>query len=204
MNGLSPIFIRIPYALSTLLLLIFAQAASAQARGSHELDIPVAIRFIATEANAPPGTCGCFWLKGGAVDAAIPVLPRLSAEVEVAGVTVDRVPATSRGISEITLLAGPRYTLPLRHANISAHTLFGAVRGFDADFVVGANRADTSTNFAMALGGALEFRVSRHFSLRAAEVDFLQTNLPNGTDDRQRSIRLGAGIVFHVPLPATR
>lgn len=187
-----------------VLLLLWEQNARAQARSGHEVDLPVAVRFLAAEANAPPGTCGCFWLKGGAIDAALPLLPRLSAAIEVAGVTVDRVPASPRGLSEITLLAGPRYTMPARHASISAQALFGAVRGFDSDFVVGANRADTSTNFAMALGGALEFRVSRHLSLRAAQVDLLQTNLPNGADNRQRNIRVGAGIVLHVPLPASR
>ena len=187
-----------------LLLLSSAGTAFAQARSGERIDIPVGLRFTALEANAPPGTCGCFWLQGGAVDAAVPLLARLSAEVEIAGVTVHRVPASDRGLSEVTLLAGPRYTVPMGRASVSAHALFGAVRGFDADFVVGSNRADTSTNFAMALGVAPEFRLSRRLSLRAAEIDYVQTNLPNGAGDRQRSIRIGAGIVFHVPLPASR
>ena len=192
-------------SLVMVLLSMLTQAARAQAApGGRAVTIPVAIRFVTTEANAPPGACGCFWLRGGAADAAIPLLHRLSAEVEVAGATVDRVPASTRGLSEITLLAGPRYTVPLRHASISAHALFGAVRGFDADFVVGANRADTSTNFAMALGGALEVRLTGHLSLRAVQVDYLQTDLPNGVDNRQRNIRAGTGIVFHVSLPASR
>ena len=185
-------------------LLLWAATAHAQAAGARGGGIPVSLRLVATEANAPPGTCDCFWLKGGAADAAVPLLPRLSAMVEVSGVTVDRVPASTRGLSEITLLAGPRYTLPLRHASVSAHALFGAVRGFDADFVIGANRADTSTNFAMAFGGAVEVPISHRLSLRLAQIDFLQTDLPNGAGDRQRNVRVGAGIVFHVPLPASR
>jgi hypothetical protein len=190
--------------LGLLALPLLASLLHAQARTGEPIVIPVAVRFLVTEANAPPGTCGCFWLKGGAIDAAVPLFRRLSAAVELAGSTVDRVPATTRGLSEITLLAGPRYTVPLHHASVSAHALFGAVRGFDADFVVRTNHADTSTNFAMAVGGALELSLSRHFSLRAAEVDFLQTSLPNGAGDRQRSVRVGAGIVFLVPLPAGR
>ena len=189
--------------LATVLLLL-AATAHAQAAGARDGSIPVSLRFVATEANAPPGTCGCFWLKGGAADAAVPLLPRLSAVVEVSGVTVDRVPASTRGLSEITLLAGPRYTLPLQHASVSAHALFGAVRGFDADFVLGANHADTSTNFAMALGGAAEMPLSHRLSLRLAQIDFLQTDLPNGAGDRQRNVRVGAGIVFRVPLPGSR
>jgi hypothetical protein len=173
-------------------------------RNSSSTTIPIGIRFVASEANAPPGTCGCFWLKGAALDAAVPVLPHLSAQIEVAGVTVSRVPASTRGLSEITLLAGPRYTLPLHRFDVSAHALFGAVRGFDSDFVVGANRQDTSTNFAMALGGAAEVPLTHSLALRALQVDYLQTDLPNGTDNRQRDIRIGAGIVLHIRLPSTR
>ncbi|SEC64903.1 hypothetical protein [Terriglobus roseus] len=190
--------------LGVLALSLLTVTLHAQTRQGQASDIPVALRFVATEANAPPGSCGCFWLKGGAIDAALPLHRRLLAEVELAASTVDRVPATTRGLSEITLLAGPRYTVPLHHATASAHALFGAVRGFDADFVLRANRADTSTNFAMAFGGALELPLSRSFSLRVAEVDFIQTNLPNGANNRQRNIRMGAGIVFHVTLPTGR
>jgi hypothetical protein len=190
-------------AATAILLSMTVQTALAQAR-THEVDIPIALRFVAAAATAPPGSCGCFWLRGGALDVAIPLLPHLSAQVELAGLTVNRVPASTRGLSELTLLAGPRYTVPLRHASVSAHALFGAVRGFDADFVSGANRVDTSTSFAMTLGGALELPLNRRLSVRIAEVDWLQTNLPNGTGDRQRNIRVGAGVVFHVPLPASR
>ena len=196
--------VRIFGSFALLLLAGMAQAVSAQARSGQEVEIPVTVRYVATEANAPPGTCGCFWLQGGAADAAVPLFRRLSVAVEVAGVTVSRVPASARGLSEITLLAGPRYAVPLRHGTLNAHALFGAVRGFDADFVAGPRRVDTSTNFAMALGGAFEVRLSRRLGLRVAEVDFLQTNLPNGAGDRQRSVRVGAGIVFHVPLPVAR
>jgi hypothetical protein len=178
---------------------------SAQSPANHaSAVIPIGLRFVATQAAAPPGSCGCFWLKGAALDAAVPLLPHLSAQVEVAGVTVGRVPASTRGLSEITLLAGPRYTVPLRRFDLSAHALLGAVRGFDSDFVVGPGRQDTSTNFALALGGALEVPLTHSLALRALQVDYLQTNLPNGLDNRQRNIRVGTGIVFRVRPPASR
>ncbi|MGI4756738.1 MAG: hypothetical protein ACRYGF_07810 [Janthinobacterium lividum] len=182
--------------------LLFAHFAAAQS--SPVATLPINVRFAATEANAPPGTCGCFFLVGGAADAAFHVLPRTSLAVEVGGNTVDRVAGTSRGLSTITLLAGPRYTVPLRMFAVSGQALFGAARGFDADFTVGSRHQDTATTFGMALGGFAEVQVARSLRLRVAQVDYVQTNLPNGLDNRQRNIRLGAGVTFLVPLLSSR
>lgn len=191
------------HKLTSVILLLFAGTPLlAQSSGSSEL--PIGIRFAATEANAPPGTCGCFFLVGGAADAAFRVLPRVSVALEVGGNTVSHVAGTTRGLSTITLLAGPRYTLPLRRFAVSGQALFGAARGFDADFSNGTRTADTATSFGMALGGFAEFGVTRSINLRVAQIDFVQTNLPNGLDNRQRNIRVGAGITFRVPLLSNR
>lgn len=175
------------------------QSAASQSAAT----IPVGLRFVATQAHDTAGTTS-FFLTGGAADAAVPILPRLSAAVEVSGTTTSRVPGTSRGLSTITLLAGPRFTQPLHHVSFSAHALFGAVRGFDADFITGARRADTSTAFAFTAGGFVDVPLTHSISLRGIQVDYLQTHLPNGADNRQGDIRLGAGVVFHVSLPGSK
>lgn len=189
------------FALGSALAL---STCGAHAQSAPQAAIPISIRFAALQASSPPGSCGCFWLKGAAIDAAIPLLPHVSAAIEVAGVTTDRVPATSRGLSTITLLAGPRYTLPLHRVSVFTQFLAGAVRGFDADFQTGTTHADTSTAFAFALAGALDVPVTPRFAVRAAQVEYLQSNLPNGVDNRQRNVRLGAGIVYRLTLPPSR
>jgi opacity protein-like surface antigen len=60
--------------------------------------------------------------------------------------------------------------------------------------------------FAMAFGGGLDIGVSKHFAIRAAQVDYLQTRfsptdalttgLSSSVNDRQNSLRYQAGIVF--------
>ncbi len=163
-------------------------------------DLPVAFRFTATEANSPPGSCGCFQLYGGAADVAVPVRDGFSAVLEIAGNHAGLVPATVRGLSTITLLAGPRYTLSLgRGQQVFAQSLFGAVRGFDAEFRRGSDAIDTATAFGYALGGAYELPITRTLSLRAVQIEYLQTNLPNGSDNRQRNLRVGAGVVLRIP-----
>jgi hypothetical protein len=188
-------------ALIAVVLPCTASSQNAASRGAST--IPVSVRFVATRAHDTAGTTS-FFLIGGAADAAVRILPGFSAVAEVAGTTVARVPGTSRGLSTITLLAGPRFTQPLRHFSVSAQALFGAVRGFDADFTTGTNRADTSTAFGFAAGGFVEVPLTYTLSLRAVQVDYLQTQLPNGADNRQGDVRVGAGVVFHVSLPSRR
>lgn len=189
---------------AVLIVFVLPCAACAQnAATASVATIPVSLRFVTTQARETPGS-STFFLTGGAADAAVAIMPRFSAAVEVGGTTTSRVPGTSRGLSTITLLAGPRITQPARHLSFSVQALFGAVRGFDADFTSGTNRADTSTAFAFAAGGFVDVSLTRGIALRAAQVDYLQTQLPNGADNRQGDVRVSAGVVFHVRLPSTR
>lgn len=173
------------------------------AQGNAPGGLAVNLRYSATRAQTIPGTC-CFYLLGGAADAALTVLPRVAAVVEAGGGTTARVAGTTRGLSTITLLAGPRYTQPLGRVSVAGQALFGAVRGFDADFTTSARTQDTATAFAYAVGGFVEYRLTRSLTLRPVQVDFLQTNLPNGADNRQRNVRLGAGLTFNISVPQNR
>lgn len=190
------------FVVSFLAIALSCTTAQAQMQDNS---LQVGLRYSATAANAPPGSCGCFFLQGGAIEASIPVLPHLRAVVEAGGSTVARIPASTRGLSEITLLAGPRYTVPVHRIHLNAQALFGAVRGFDSDFILTTNtHTDTSTNLAVAFGGSVDLPLSHAILLRPLQVDYLQTNLPNGVDDRQRNIRFGAGIIFRIHLPSNR
>lgn len=161
--------------------------------------VPLAFRFTATEANSPPGSCGCFFLYGGGADVALPLVRGLALDVEVAGSHAGLVPGTTRELSTITLLAGPRYRVALpREQGVFVQGLFGAARGFDAEFRRGTNAVDTATAFGYALGGGYEVALMRELTLRPMQVDYLQTNLPNGSDNRQRNVRLGAGVVVRI------
>jgi opacity protein-like surface antigen len=86
-----------------------------------------------------------------------------------------------------------------------AHALFGVARS-TADFSTASaifTRSDshTRTGFAYALGGGLDFRVSKRFSVRAM-ADYTQTFLgdadPNESG-RQNHVRFSLGILFSKP-----
>jgi len=73
--------------------------------------------------------------------------------------------------------------------------LFG-VAHTGANFLVTANSQNA---FAMTVGGGLDYRVSSHFSVRAAKVDYLLTRFNEfntfGTQS-QNNLRVSTGIVF--------
>lgn len=97
---------------------------------------------------------------------------------------------------------GPRFTFAGRgrlreRTSAFAQALIGEANGFRGVFP-GKNGGDSSGNgFALKVGGGLEVAFREHLHLRVFQVDFLQTRLPNGTTDLQRSAIVGAGLVWH-------
>jgi opacity protein-like surface antigen len=65
--------------------------------------------------------------------------------------------------------------------------------------VVTARLADTENAFSMKVGGGVDYKLSKHFSLRPLEVDYVLTRFPSlteGTRQNQSSIAASAGVIF--------
>jgi hypothetical protein len=109
-------------------------------------------------------------------------------------------------------LFGPTVTANLGRSAIFAHALFGEAHsslgaGVTVPIVGSISTGLTSANaFAMAFGGGIDIGLTRHFAVRAVQVDFLRTQF-NATDalaaglssslgNRQNSYRLSTGIVL--------
>jgi hypothetical protein len=50
--------------------------------------------------------------------------------------------------------------------------------------------------FAANMGGGLDMRVNRRFSVRLAEVDYLLTTVHNDTNNHQNNLRISAGAIL--------
>jgi hypothetical protein len=46
------------------------------------------------------------------------------------------------------------------------------------------------------MGGGLDLRVNRRFSVRLAEVDYLLTTVHNDTNNHQNNLRISAGAIL--------
>ncbi len=92
-----------------------------------------------------------------------------------------------------TYLFGPRVNF--RHGKVTpfAQALFGGIRTTDGIGVSGPKN-----DLAMTAGGGIDFKVSRHVSIRPVQAEYFMTKLPNGLNDRESNLRVGAGIVFRL------
>lgn len=182
---------------SIVYLLLSLPLAAAAQKPQNTFD--VSAMYTALHANAPVGGCGCFWMSGGTGEIAVPVWRNFSLEAQVNGETTDHIPNFNTGLSLLSGLGGVRMRVPT-HTIFQpyAHALFGGVHGFDSYFPDRVGELPTSydTSFAMAFGGGIDLRVSRHIWIRALEADYHYSELRNLQGDRQNQYRLGAGIVF--------
>jgi hypothetical protein len=60
-----------------------------------------------------------------------------------------------------------------------------------------STRLNTSGNsLALQIGGGIDLPLTRHFSVRAFDANWLRTQLPNVTTNVQNNLRLGAGMFY--------
>ena len=109
------------------------------------------------------------------------------------------------------MLFGPTVTGYFGKSSVFGHALFGAAlsslsAGVTAPIVGGISAPlDSSHAFAMAFGGGIDIGLSRHFAIRAAQVDYIRTNfntldsltgLTTGTSTSQNNFRYSGGVIW--------
>ncbi len=163
--------------------------------------------FAAERAYIAPGNCDCFWFNGGGSDVTVTLWKGLGI---TAALTGDHASNVTPGvdISKIAYMAGPRYTykpwfLKMRAGSklpvqVFGEGLFGGVHAFDGAFPSATSVQTSANSYAMQIGGGVHFFVSRSFTLRALEADYVRTALPNGGSDVQNDLRLGVGVTYHL------
>ena len=90
-----------------------------------------------------------------------------------------------------TTIHGPR--INFRHGKVTpfAQVLLGGVVTSS-----GIQQEGWQSHFAIATGGGIDVRISRHFSIRPVQAEYFMTKIPDGLNNRQNNFRFGAGIVF--------
>lgn len=101
------------------------------------------------------------------------------------GACLNTIPAGS--VSEYTFLFGPRASFKIKDFTPFLHALFGGAHVNEG----GMGTAGTSTTFAAAYGGGIDYRLTKQFSWRI-QADAVQTRFFNAT---QTNTRISTGIV---------
>jgi hypothetical protein len=146
-----------------------------------------------------------FWLKGGSADASATLWKGLGLAVNFTGEHVSGI-ANNVSLGKIAFMAGPRYTydaskyterMTRKHrTELFGEWLFGGAHAFDSTFP-GTNAIQSSAGaFSMQLGGGADIAMKKGFGIRALELDFIHTNLPNNAGNSQNDFRIAFGISY--------
>ncbi|MGA9670614.1 MAG: hypothetical protein WBQ94_15495 [Terracidiphilus sp.] len=158
--------------------------------------LDVAITYDATEATAIRGSS--FWMQGGSVQAHGQFLHGLGVVAEISGAHVGNINSSGLALNLITATFGPRYTWSPAHRRYSlfGQLLGGEGFGFNGLFPDSSGGSDNANTYAIKSGGGVSVSLSRHVAVRALEVNWLRTALPNGITNVQDNVQFGTGIVF--------
>ena len=180
--------------LACLLFSLMPCLALAQAPVATQSRVDIAVDYNYVHSNAPPGGCSCFSLNGGNISAAWFVGTHAALVADIGSVYTSKVNSSGRDLTLTNYLFGGRVPYHLRSSRFE---VFG--QGLIGVSHASGTLAPTNAGggvFAASAGGGVDFRLTRHFAIRAAEVDYLLTTFPNGAGNTQNNLRAGAGIVF--------
>jgi hypothetical protein len=182
----------------TMTTAILAQSAAAQTappppeRGMLE----VSLTYGAMLSNVI--TSDRFWMQGGSVELEGLLYHGLGAVADIGGMHTGNVNSSGVGLDMVTETFGLRYTwAPVKKKyEFFGQGLGGEANGFHGLFPTSAGATDSSNSMAVEAGGGMNVALSPHVALRAFEVNWLRTQLPNATTNVENNVRVGAGVVL--------
>jgi outer membrane immunogenic protein len=184
--------------MAVLAIVSSAFAQTAAPVGDKPLHAELALDYSYLRSNAPPGGCGCFSLNGGSATFAWPLHRRdLSFVGDVTAANANGIGMFSYGLTLTSFTAGARYSPRIGSPLFQP---FGQVLIGVAHAGGSLTQTSTTSNsnaFAANLGGGLDLRVSRRFSIRLIEADYLVTTFANTVNDHQNILRISTGVVAH-------
>lgn len=174
---------------------------------ARTVDVDAAITYVGERAKIASVDCGCFWLNGGSGDFAMTFFHGLGVAANLTGVHASNI-GTGIDLDKVMFAVGPRYTYSPaawskhhlgkdRGIALFGESLFGGVHGFNTVFPSSTGTQGAASSFAMQLGGGVDLRLPRHIGVRAVEVDYVRSTLPNNGGNLQNDLRIAGGISFH-------
>jgi peptidoglycan-associated lipoprotein len=193
--------------LLALAAVAFCMPANAQRQERPEAD--VALTYTAVHAVHTVDQPS-FWLQGGALEVHATLFRGLGAVASMTGVHVTSNSPQVAPLDLVTAVFGPRYMFTPRHlgrlvgrTSMYVQGLAGEANGFHSVFATGSGpvnaingTTDSASSLAVQAGGGIDFHLAHRLSVRAVEVDYLRTQLPNGGNNTQNNLRVAAGLVY--------
>lgn len=184
------------------LLLTFAGAMGARAQHNGDFGLT----YTQERSKFSNSACGCFYMRGATADLSYGLWKGWGPAVSATGVAATNLRG-SIDIHQIALLGGLRYTYnkgridPVadsRRYGLFVEGKIGYTFATSGLFPAGNTLDDHASALTYQGGGGVNFTVYHRFDLRLLEVDAVRTQLPNGGNNQQNTLRLATGINFHL------
>jgi outer membrane immunogenic protein len=165
--------------------------------------VEFSLAYSPTEANAPPGQCGCFFMNGVSLEGNFRTYRAFSTVVDVTATHTGQIHNTGQPFSLAMITAGPRLNYRIGgdrfyYFKPFAQVLVGAAHGFDSAFPDKAGFIQSSaSSIALLAGIGIDYKYRRHLSFRLIQADYGYTRLPNLAGNDQNLLRISSGITFH-------
>jgi outer membrane immunogenic protein len=159
----------------------------------------VSLAYSYVNANAPPDHCECFSMNGASASYAYNLSPAWGVVADVGVEHSGNVRSSGLDLTLTTLLAGARYSyrnLDDGRIALFAEALVGAAHASGGLASIATDSSGTATDFAALAGAGVDISVNPRFAIRALELDYLLTTLPNGVNGYQSNLRASVGLVF--------
>ena len=197
---------RASLLLSLFCALLTLGTVRAHAQTSHPTDrgdLRIAITYAASDSQHLDGTN--FWPQGGALSLNARFYKGFGLAASGTGFH-NNGDSTHAPLDLVTIAFGPSYTVHAgKRTSIFGEALLGEAHAFHTLVSTGSGplpslvygTTDSANALALQTGGGVDFHLSHHLALRALQVDYLRTQIPNGSSNLQNNLRVAAGIVFH-------
>src|ERR1700760_1178969 len=146
-------------------------------------------------ANAPPGDCQCFDLDGGFIFGSVHLSDWLRIAGEFTGGHSSNISPLGQDLTLTTFTGGPQISHRFRRFRPYGEVLVGGAHGSNSSFPSKNSSSTSASSFAFSTGGGLDFSLTPRFSIRAFDAQYLRTSFPNGTNNEQNQLMVGAGLV---------
>jgi hypothetical protein len=139
-----------------------------------------------------------FWMEGGSAELGISLVRGLAVVADATGAHTGSTGPSGVPLDLTMVTLGPRYRWhPLRRLSLYGQVLFGEATGANSLFPTPTGSSEPSArSFALQVGGGVDFPLAHRFAVRALDLGYLRSTLPNGTNNVQNTLRLGAGVVW--------
>jgi peptidoglycan-associated lipoprotein len=196
---------RLKLSISLLIIVVAASLTPASGQTSPAVEKSaaqpdLALTYTYIRSNAPPAGCGCFSLNGGSATFAWPISTgRFAIVGDITAATASNIANSDAGLTLSIFAGGVRYEPRLGRSTLRPFgELLVGVAHSSGPFVQGQYSATNNANaaFAANMGGGLDMHLSRRFSLRLLEADYLLTTFDNLSNNHQNNVKLSVGIIF--------